>query len=54
MSDPASPPTTEQHSARKKKARSVPHARAIPRDRSNRPLVPPPDEEVAARLTAPI
>lgn len=34
----------------KKKASSVRHTRAIQRDRSQRPVVDPPDEQVAARL----
>lgn len=53
MSEPASPPPTEEPSAKsKKKASSVRHTRAIQRDRSNRPVVQPPDEEITARLTA--
>jgi hypothetical protein len=35
----------------KKKKSSVRHTRAIQRDRSKRPLVAPPDEKIAARLT---
>ena len=34
-----------------KKTSSVRHTRAIQRDRSKRPLVSPPDEQIAARLT---
>lgn len=35
-----------------KKARSVRHTRAVARDRSKRPAVPPLDEQVSAQLTA--
>ena len=35
----------------KKKASSVRHTRAIQRDRSKRPTVAPPDDQVAERLT---
>jgi Transposase DDE domain len=52
MSEPASTPLTEQCSAKKQKASSVRHTRAIQRDRTTRPLVQPPDAEVTARLTA--
>ncbi len=36
----------------KKKASSVRHTRAVQRDRTKRPLTAPPDEHIAARLTA--
>ena len=52
MSESTTPPVPEQPSAKKKQASSVRHTRAIPRDRTNRPLVQPPDAEVTARLTA--
>src|SRR5579884_2085008 len=43
--------STSQPGEPPKKPSSVRHTRAIARDRSKRPLVAPPDEEVAARLT---
>ena len=45
-------PPIEHALAKKKRASSVHHTRAIQRDRSTRPLVQPPDAEVTARLTA--
>ena len=43
--------TTSSPTDRPKKASSVRHTRAIARDRSKRPAVPPPDAQVSARLT---
>jgi len=44
MAKPQSPPT-------KKRRSTVRHTRAIQRDRSKRPVIAPPDEHIAARLT---
>src|SRR5579862_8135444 len=44
----ATPPTLPD---KPKKASSVRHTRAIARDRTKRPPVAPPDEQVSARLT---
>ena len=52
MSEPASPPATEEPSAKRKEPSSVRRTPAIQRDRSKRPLVQPSDEEITARLTA--
>ncbi len=51
MSEPATSPAAEQPSTKKKKTSSVRHTRAIQRDRTNRPLVQPPDPEITERLT---
>jgi len=42
---------TSETTKRQKKTSSVRHTRAIQRDRSKRPNVAPPDEQIAARLT---
>jgi hypothetical protein len=42
---------TSETTKQQKKSSSVRHTRAIQRDRSKRPNVAPPDEQIAARLT---